>query len=101
MTEYFRRHLTDYGMILVLLLLCAFFSVRTMSDQTPNGADAGRKLAEEIAREAGAQARVMIAVRDQADDAAFADALSIALTMARLTVVEAVKGEPKDARAAL
>ena len=31
------RFLADYGMIFVLVLLCAFFSVVTYSDQSPTG----------------------------------------------------------------
>jgi ribose transport system permease protein len=101
MIQYFRRHFADYGMILVLLLLCVFFSFWTMSEQTANGSDAGGQLAADITRTAGAEARVMIVVRDQVDDVAFADALSTTLKKSGATVVDTVKGEPRDARAAM
>jgi ribose transport system permease protein len=97
----FRRHLADYGMLLALLLLCAFFSVVTWSEQHPTGDAAAGQLARDLLGQFGNRARVMIAVRPQPDDAAFADALRRQLTGAGATVVEVVKGEPKDARAAL
>jgi ribose transport system permease protein len=101
MIQFFRRHFADYGMILVLLLLCVFFSFRTMTEQSATGADAGEKLAGDIARAVGTGARVMIAVRDRDEDAAFADALSVTLAKSGATIVETVKGEPRDARAAM
>ena len=69
------RLFSDYGMLLVLLLLCALFSVLTCTEQHPTGEAAARQLAGEI--EGGA--RVMIAVREQAEDAAFARFLERAL----------------------
>ena len=39
----FHRFLADYGMIFVLLLLCAFFSVVTYSEQSPSGAAAAEQ----------------------------------------------------------
>ena len=38
------RLLSDYGMLLVLLLLCALFSVLTLADQHPAGEAAARQL---------------------------------------------------------
>jgi ribose/xylose/arabinose/galactoside ABC-type transport system permease subunit len=96
-----RRHLTDYGMVLVLLLLCAFFSVVTWSEQQPAGEAAARGLAANIVRQFGKGARVLVAVRAQSDDAIFADALQRALATSGAIVVDVVKGEPRDARTAL
>jgi ribose transport system permease protein len=97
----FRRFLADYSMLLVLALLCAFFSVITLTEQHPTGEAAARLLAADIAREQGTGAKVMIAARSQSDDVAFADTLEAALKAAGLAVVVAVKGEPKEAREAL
>jgi ribose transport system permease protein len=92
-----RQLFRDYGMLLVLLLLCALFSVVTYSEQHPTGADA----AQQLARQIGKGARVLIAVRDQADDSAFADRLFAELESHGAQVAAMVKGEPKDARASL
>ena len=95
------RLLADYGMVFVLALLCAFFSFATYTEQHPTGAEAGRELAASILSQSGKTARVLIAVPNQPDAIAFADALQAALANAGATVVASVKGEPKDARAAL
>ena len=58
------RRFDDYGMPVVLLLLCAFFSVLTIRDQQPNDAAAAQELARQISRSVAAGARVMIATRD-------------------------------------
>ena len=49
----------------MLLLLCVFFSIVTMSEQAPSGRDAGQQLARDIVARFGKDARVLIAVRDQ------------------------------------
>lgn len=93
--------LRDYGMLFVLLLLCAFFSVVTYTEQSATG-EAGAKQLASAARDGfDASPRVLIVVRAQADDASFADALELELKNAGATVLAVVKGEPKDAREAL
>ena len=101
MTRTLSRLLTDYGMIFVLALLCAFFSVATYSEQSPTGEVAARQVAAEIEVKFGKTPRVLIAVRDQADEALFANKLEAALSASGATILTVVKGEPKDARAAL
>ena len=95
------RWLSDYGMVLVLALLCVFFSVVTFSEQSPAGEGAGRQVAGLIQKQFGRAARVLIVGRDQPDDAAFATALSRDLTASGGEVLATVKGEPKQARDAL
>lgn len=88
-------------MFLVLLLLCAFFSVVTTAEQSPTGAVAAIQLAPAIVKQFGTSSRVLIAGRDQAEDAAFAQTLERELSTARVQVLGTVRGEPKDAREAL
>lgn len=80
-------------MLLALLLLCAFFSIVTWTEQSPQDAAAAQQLAAQIPPDA----KVLIVVRPQAEDIAFANALNAALS----AKAEIVQGEPKDARAAL
>ena len=89
---------SEYGMLFVLLLLCAFFSVVTYSDQSPSGAAAAQQLAVELRSKPG---RVMIAVRNQPEDESFALALEKELAGTGVVIASMVKGEPKDARDAL
>jgi ribose transport system permease protein len=93
--------LSEHGMLLVLLGLCAYFSWVTIAEQRLAGAAGGEVLAEEIAKQAAPGTRVLIVVRDTAKDAAFANELQERLTAAGLKVVEVVRGEPAAARKAL
>ena len=95
------RLLSEYGMILVLLLLCVVFSVVTYKEQSQSGAAAGRQLAAAIKAEVGGSPRVLIAVRDLPDDVAMAEQLRRDIETNGGVVAGVVQGEPKDARAAV
>src|SRR5260221_8036360 len=92
----FKRLLSDYGMVFVLLLLCAFLSAMTLTEQNPTGEAAARQLATDLKQ----SSRVLIAVRPQADDAIFARQLEQTLAAAGAQVTVVI-GEPHDAREAL
>jgi ribose transport system permease protein len=94
------RFLADYGMIFVLLLLCAFFSVVTYSEQSPTGEAAAKQVVSAI-RQQFAKPRVLVAASDQPGDAAFAAAIQRDLAASGVQVIGTVKGEPRDAREAL
>lgn len=95
------RFLSDYGMIVVLLLLCAFFSVVTLTEQSPTGESAANQVFTSIQQQSGKSARVIVAASGQPDDAAFAAKLDRDLAASGVSVLAVVKGEPKDAREAL
>src|SRR5207245_9553916 len=67
------RFLSDYGMLFVLLLLCAWYSLATIEEQQPTGATAGQKLADAIISRFGRSARVLVVTRDSQADTACAD----------------------------
>jgi ribose transport system permease protein len=91
MKSLFLRLSTEHGLIYVLILLCAFFSLVTLSEQTVTGEAAVQQMADQL------QGRVLIVVRDRADDIVFADQLRAKIR----GEVEIVKGGPAEARAAL
>lgn len=93
--------LSDYGMLLVLLLLCAFFSVVTNADQFPTGEAAAQQVATAVTSQGNKSPVVLIATRDQPEDLAFATKLEALLKQSGASVVAVVKGAPKDAREAL
>ena len=93
--------LTEYGMVLVLLLLCAFFSAVTYSEQSPTGETAAKQLASDLLRQPGKGSRVLIVVRNQADDTAYARTLERELSIGGVRVVTVVRGDPRDARQVL
>jgi len=95
------RFLGDYGMVLVLVLLCVFFSVATYSDQSPAGDAAARQVAGAIRHQFGQTPRVLVAAGNQPGDAAFAAGIARELAASGTPVLATVNGEPKDARAAL
>jgi len=97
------RLFADYGMVLVLALLCALFSALTFSDQSPTGEAAAIQVAKMLGQGGSRPARVLIATRDQPDDVAYAAALQRLLSAAGSSApsVSVVRGEPKDARETL
>ena len=100
MKQFFKKFIADYGMVFVLLLLCVFFSIVTISDQSPTGEAAAAQVAAAI-RALGPNPQVLIAVGDQPDDAAFAAKLEKDLTAAGAKIAGIARGEPKSAREAL
>ena len=100
MKPFFKKALSEYGMILVLLLLCAYFSVVTWSDQSPAGEAGAQQVAEAIAR-LGGTPRVLIAATSQPGDAAFTARLLTDLPGYGAVVAGTASGEPQAAREAL
>lgn len=92
------RLLSEYGMLLVLALLCAFFSAATYSEQAPTGEAAARELAAVIRARFGAAPRVLITARNLPDDVAFSQKLATELSVAGAQIAATVTGEPRDAR---
>jgi ribose transport system permease protein len=97
----FSRFVSDYGMLFVLALLCAYYSWVTYSEQHATGSAGGQQLAAEILAHSAPGARVLVLARDHAEDRAFAEALQVKLSQAGRKVVAVVKGQPADARQAL
>jgi ribose transport system permease protein len=96
-----RRFLADYGILLVLLAICAYLSLATIADQPVSGAAGGKALAWDVVRQVPPRGSVLIVARDSQADAEFVEALQERLSDAGIVVVEAVRGEPRDARKAL
>jgi ribose transport system permease protein len=95
------RFLSDYGMSLVLLLLCIYYSCVTFAEQDPTGAVGGEELARTVLGRVGSSGRVLIVTGNTQDDAAFADALRQRLETAGVEVTADVRGRPSNAREAL
>jgi ribose transport system permease protein len=93
--------LADYGMLGVLLLLCAALGVATLNEQHPTGGAAAGPLADEIARTSSRGAHTAIVVGAGYEDAAFAAELARELRKHGVALVETVRGQPADARRAL
>jgi len=92
------RHvlLTDYRMLLVLVLIAGYFSFATLTEQYPTGADAARQVVALAERSCGRGASVVIVAESGEEALAFSDAAEDAATAAGLTVDDAVVGEPPE-----
>lgn len=88
-------------MVLVLLLLCGFFSVMTIENQWPTGEVAAKQVAASIKEQFGNTPRVLIAASNQPGDAEFVASLERSLAASDAQVLATVKGEAKDLREAL
>ncbi len=96
-----KRLLSEYGSVLVLLALCAYYSAVTVGPYHPISPGAGRKLARAILDDCGAGAQVLIAIRKTAGDRQFAEAIRQELESHGGNVVQTVEGSAAEARQAL
>ena len=101
MKDALRRFASDYGMVFVLLLLCVFFSLVTVSTQYPTGTEGGRVLARQLIDKLGSSARVLVVASDSAQDKAFTSALREELEAAGVVVVDTINADPPTVREAL
>ena len=92
------RVFSEYGMLVVLLVLCGFFSAVSLAEQHPTGEAAARQLAGMIPAEFGSGASVLVVARDTTDDAAFVGELRRRLEEGGVRIAGVVRGEPIDAR---
>jgi ribose transport system permease protein len=95
------RFIADYGMAVVLVLLCGYYSWATLKPQQVVGEEAGRVLANELRSTLPNGGKVLIVAKAGAEDARFVEALDRHLHGGPIQVVATVQGEPADARKAL
>ncbi|MCB1234389.1 MAG: ABC transporter permease [Verrucomicrobiae bacterium] len=87
-------------MLIVLILLCAFYSAVTLRKHKATGAEGALSLAERVRNEVPAGGSVFVAAGTTPEDKAFADTLTRTLTQAGYGV-HASQGPPGQARKAL
>ena len=87
----------DYGLLLVLLALCAVCSLATIAEHKPSGAAAGRELAAKVANKAGQSGTVLIVAPAGREQRQFAEALAHELKSADVSIFDTVIGGPPDA----
>ena len=92
------RFLADYGMLGVLLLLCLYYSVRTLKQQHPTGEAAAEILARKISRSFESSAKVVIVAKTGKENLAFADTLNELLEKAGFKIVRSIRGDPLSIR---
>jgi ribose transport system permease protein len=90
---------SSYGMLGVLLLLCAYFTFATYRDEPAMGRPGAIALAESLATLPGKDARVVIVAQSGEDE--FVNALRDELQTQGFDNIEIAQGEPPDVRARL
>lgn len=88
----------EYGMLVILLLLCVFFSVMTLRDQYPTGEAAAESALKSIDRSYIADGRILIVSRGTAEDSLFSSSLNLKLGEKGLSSVFTVAGDPSKIR---
>jgi ribose transport system permease protein len=101
MTKLLRTLFSDYGMLLVLLLLGLLFSVLTLQEQPATDAAAARRMVAAIRHANPAAKSVLVATRPTPGDDLLAAALRPEIAAAGLEVADVVRGEPQAVREAL
>ena len=89
---------SDYGSLLILALLCAYYSFATLGEQHPISPASGREVAERIRQEKGDNAAILIVIRDTQQDRQFADAIQERITTGGGQVLETIAGSPVEVR---
>ncbi len=95
------RLFSEYGMLLVLILLCIGMSLLTITEAHPNGRSAGEDFADQIVKHFDSDLHVMVVAGEIDEDVAFTTGLAARLQDAGITVVYTINGNPRDARRAL
>jgi ribose transport system permease protein len=90
--------LSRHGMLLVLLVLAAFFSLMTLNQQPLTGPEAARQVAQDMLQTLASESRVLVVASDQGNDPLFADQLTQQLVAAGQPVVATITGDPQTAR---
>ncbi|MGC4043877.1 MAG: ABC transporter permease [Armatimonas sp.] len=104
MPSRFRAHLaqflSSYGIVLVLLLLCVFFTLATVRQDAPTGASGANSVASQLAG-LPATDNVVIVIRSDPGDREFKAALEQTLTKQGRPRPPAVEGDPPAVREGL
>jgi ribose transport system permease protein len=96
-----RKLLTDYGMFLVLIVLCVLFSVLTLKKQIPESSAAAVQLIEQINNEFNKSDVILTVGAVNKDSAPFAEELGEKLGKEGFSNTRVVVGVPRDLRLAL
>ena len=93
-----KKILSDYGTLLVLILLCAGFSIVTLEEQWPTDAGAAKKVVAQAKQNSGTESNALILVRQGGEGSNFADALETELESAGVEVLGKAVTQPLGAQ---
>jgi ribose transport system permease protein len=96
--RYLSKALSDYGMIIVLLFLCVYYSFATIQRRGTEGVEGATSVAQQVLSMSHRPKRVLITVGTAATDASFLSEAKARLTSGGIAAVESVTGDPHDLR---
>ncbi|MHC4323118.1 MAG: ABC transporter permease [Planctomycetota bacterium] len=96
-----RKLFGDYGMVLVLIVLCLLFSLLTLKEQTPLGGNAIAEILERINSRFDKSDTILAVGAAKKDSAPFAEQVGAKLKEAGYGNVRIVAGTPRDIKLAL
>ncbi len=96
-----RRFFFEYGMVLVLGVLCILFSLLTISEQQLTGISAAENLTKQVIENIPAGSSILIVLQNTGDDSLIVQSLSKELTRTDKIVFSSVMGAPSVIRAKL
>ncbi len=89
---------SNYGMVFVLMLLCAYFSVATIDQQNPVNLRAAKKIVAFL-NDQPAGKNVLVIVPSGVEDLKFSQAIQARIRQGHSNVVGAIAGNPTQTRA--
>jgi len=98
MRKFLSRSLNEYGMLLVLLLLCAYYACVTIKPSATDGPAGGESCAKLALSEMPAMHSAAIVVGTAADAIGFANAAKARLTAAGVGSIRVMQGGPPEVR---
>ena len=95
------RMFSEYGMLVVLVLLCVLFSLLTIREQHPSGTEAADVLFDHLSLSDNRQRGILIAARPDSQDSLFTTALRTQLAGGGFSGVEVLQSDPQFLRETL
>ena len=97
----YTKLLFDYGTLVVLTMLCGWFSYVTIEEQSPTNSAAAERLAKRAGDALPKNANVIVLARQGGEGELFTKILAKQLTKVGASVDSTIIGQPADARKAL
>ncbi len=92
------KFLSDYGMLIVLILLCVFYSISTLDEQNPRGSDAADQVVEMLLNTYNEDASLVVVSKSNPEHQLFASSLVRRLEANNYRNIVRVDGEPPVVR---
>ncbi len=96
--RFVRRLLNDYGMIVVLIALCALFSILTLKEQIPYGTEAVQQLFDQVENQCKKSDVILVVGAAKQETGTIAQQVGEQLQRRGYQQVHTVVGTPRDLR---